>query len=120
MRNLLYSPSVRYSLLNNRFFDEQEALSPFREQEEHYLAYFQLPGLKKGHVSVAIQEDMLKVSAKSPEDALVHIDYEKSFTLPEDVNVDELTAKLEDGILTVSVPKKAEVEPTERVIEISS
>ena len=117
MKNLYYQPSVRYRVFN-RLFEESEP-SPFREGNESYDAIFHLPGLKKEAVALSVLNDELKITAKSPEDALVTIDYDKTFSLPEDANVEEVQAKLEDGILSVSIPKVTQVDNPERVIEIS-
>ena len=118
MRNSFYQPSVSYSLLN-RFFEEPEKPQIFREEETEYQSHFHFPGIKKEAVAVVIHEDTIKVSAQSPEDALVTINYDRTFYLPEDVVIDNLVAKLEDGILTVTVPKQEVVEAPERVIAIT-
>lgn len=118
MKNLLTQPSVRYSLLNSRFFEEEAVPTPFREEETEYRALFHIPGLKKEAVQVTEHEGFLSVVAKSPEDAVVTIDYNKTFELPEDADAEALVAKLEDGILTVTVAKYEVVEVPERVIAI--
>ncbi|MEM7186906.1 MAG: Hsp20/alpha crystallin family protein, partial [Bacteroidota bacterium] len=45
--------------------------------------------------------------------------FEKSFTLPETVNVDDIQAAYQDGILSVTLPKKEVKEEIKRMVEIS-
>ena len=52
--------------------------------------------------------------------ALCGASYEQAYTLPDEVNKDAISAKVEDGILTIELPKLAP-EPEkkmDRVIEI--
>jgi|GEM_PF-3833430 len=118
MRSLLY-PSVRYSLLSDRFNQELKESTPFVEKEGGYYAHFHFPGLKKDAVTVSVHKDSVKVAAQSPEGAIVSIHYDKNFVLPEEANMEELSAQLEDGILTVTIPKEKPLEVAERRIEIS-
>lgn len=47
--------------------------------------------------------------------------YSQSFVIPDTVNVDAISAKMENGVLNIKLPKKdnAEETPASRVIEIS-
>ena len=46
--------------------------------------------------------------------------FQQAFTLPEDVEKDKITAKMNDGVLTIDIPKKepAPVIDTSRLIDI--
>ncbi len=46
--------------------------------------------------------------------------FQQAFTLPEDVEKDKITAKMNDGVLTIDIPKKepAPVIDTSRMIDI--
>ena len=44
--------------------------------------------------------------------------YEQSYTLPDDVAKDEISAKVEDGILTVTMPKVEQKKKETKAIEI--
>ena len=45
--------------------------------------------------------------------------YEQSYTLPDDVVKDQISAKVEDGILTVTMPKTEPKQEVTKAIEVS-
>ena len=45
--------------------------------------------------------------------------YEQNYTLPDDVVKDQISAKVEDGILTVTMPKTEPKEKVTKAIEVS-
>lgn len=90
------------------------------EDKDNYYARFELPGTKKEDVKVEIHDRLLTVSVVRSEKAEAN---EESFTLarsisvPEGVRGDAIAAKLEDGILTVTLPKQEHRKP--KLIEIT-
>ncbi len=95
-----------------------------KESETAYTMELAAPGIKKeycrvniddnGNLSIAIEN---KCEHKN-EDKKHHYlrrefsysNYEQSYTLPEDVERDKISAKVEDGILTVTMPKTVKEE----------
>ena len=45
--------------------------------------------------------------------------YEQNYVLPEDVVRDKISAKVEDGILTITMPKTVPKEKVTKAIEVS-
>ena len=91
-----------------------------RETEDSYELDVDLPGFKKDEVSIDLKDGYLTISAakgldKDEEDKKgKYIRQERyagacsrSFYVGEDVEPEEVSAKFEDGILTISVPKAA-------------
>ena len=82
------------------------------------------PGIKKEYCRVNINEDgNLAIAIENKcehknEDKKHHYlrrefsysNYEQNYTLPDDVERDKISAKVEDGILTVTMPKAAKEE----------
>ena len=45
--------------------------------------------------------------------------YEQNYVLPDDVVKDQISAKVEDGILTIAMPKTEQKEKVTKAIEVS-
>jgi HSP20 family protein len=89
------------------------------EDDDHYYARLELPGVKKDDLTVELHDHQLSISYERRSDSN---DDEKNreqaaakrvFTVPEGINPDKVSAKLEDGILTVTLPKSEERKPRE-------
>jgi HSP20 family protein len=99
------------------------------EQTEAATVYrFDLPGMKPDAVKVGIDDHLLRVSGeRSEEREEKHEGYlrqeravgrfERSMRLPEGARDDAVTASFADGVLTVTVPRGAEVRPREIAVE---
>ena len=102
------------------------------ETENGYHLEIAAPGLKKEDFTVSLDKNRLTVSAeKSTQHETTeakftrrefnYSSFNRSFELPKTVDRDQILARYEDGVLTLTVPKKAEVVKEEkgRVIEIA-
>jgi HSP20 family protein len=89
------------------------------EADEKYLVRAELPGVDKEAVNVSVDENVLTikgtkqfVEAKDGEQwkrvETQYGEFSRSFTLPEEVNVDQVSAAYKNGVLELSIPK---VEP---------
>lgn len=106
-----------------------------KENENNYQMDIAAPGLKKEYCRVDIDNDgNLEVKLENKmehkqENKREHYlrrefsydDYEQTYTLPEDVDKQNISAKVENGILTVTMPKlkKEEEKKSERKIEVA-
>ena len=59
------------------------------------------------------------LQAKRPLVERSYSNYEQSYTLPDDVVKDQISAKVEDGILTITMPKTEPKENVTKAIEVS-
>ncbi len=84
-----------------------------------------VPGLKKDDLEITLEADTLTIKGQrryeGDENDRVWLgraygSFERSFTLPDVVDPEHMTADLADGVLTIRVPKKPEAKP--RRIEI--
>lgn len=82
------------------------------EDKDAYLASFEVPGVKKEDVKIELNDGLLSVSAekhtKHGEGSVV---LTRSVSLPDGVNAEAISAKLEDGILRVTLPKAEHSKP---------
>ena len=84
------------------------------EDKDNYFASFEVPGVKKEDVKLELHNGLLTVSAEKREkngDAESSYSLTRSVSVPDGVNVDAIAAKLEDGILTVTLPKAEHRKP---------
>lgn len=98
-----------------------------KETKDSYVFKADLPGVEEKDLELTLNANRLTVSGKreseQKEEGETWYAYERSFgsfsrsfTLPEDVNGDDVRADLKNGVLTVTVPKKPERQP--RKIEV--
>jgi HSP20 family protein len=88
---------------------------------EALLVVADVPGLREKDVEVSLDNDVLTLRGERrtdlPEGYQVHRQerrpsrFSRSFTLPFKVNVEKLSAQLQDGILTITLPKAPEAQP---------
>jgi HSP20 family protein len=117
----------------NRFFGGRETnggsayLAPYavdvREDGDHLYVEAELPGFKKEEIDVTLENQTLTISAERRDekkegdkgDLLLHerryTRFLRSFTLPPTVNEQTVNAKLNDGVLTITLNKREETKP---------
>lgn len=93
-----------------------------KETGDAYIFKADLPGVQEKDVDISITGDRIQVSGKREEEKKEESEryyayernfgaFTRSFTLPEGVDSDNVDAQLKDGVLSLHVPKKAEVQP---------
>jgi len=90
------------------------------EDEAHHYARFEVPGVKKEDAKIELEDRSLTVTVTRKAlsgDQTEQIQLSRNLTIPEGVAVENVTAKLEDGLLTVTLPKQEERKP--RVIVLN-
>lgn len=117
--NSFFSPSL---LDVNRDFFGQENFSLLPdanvvETDKDYQVELAVPGLERKDFKVEVKDDMLCISAeKEAESKTEHKNYRskefsyesfyRSFTLPKNLIDEKIDAKYQNGVLTVTLPKK--------------
>ena len=97
----------------------QKPLVDVMETENSIIVITDLPGVKKEDIDIDISEDSIDITAKFEdeinEEGANYIKKERSYgetkrsiSLPAQINVKEATAKFNDSILTVNLPKLME------------
>jgi HSP20 family protein len=100
-----------------------------REGEYAYHVEVDLPGVKKEDINVDLKEDVLTISGERKSKSEINEkDYykqecsygkfQRSFTLPDDTDVENIEANSEDGVLEVVIPKLKKVEKETKKIEV--
>ncbi|MCX7841632.1 MAG: Hsp20/alpha crystallin family protein [Clostridia bacterium] len=99
------------------------------ENDKEYILEAELPGVKKEEINLEVHDDRLTISVNRDESNEERKDnylrrerrtssMVRSFSI-ENVVSDKITAKHENGILTLVLPKKEETKPKGRKIDIS-
>ena len=130
-------PTVFDEFLNNDMLNTASNVAPsvnVKENEHGYVVELAAPGVKKEYCRVHVDEDHnLCVAIENKfehkeEDKHAHYlrrefaytNFEQKYTLPDNVDEAKIAAKVEDGILTIDLPKiKREEGKTGRQIAIS-
>ena len=97
------------------------------EDKDKLTVRAELPGLKKDQIQLNLKDDVLTVSGERKQESDVeHSDhlrrerifgsFERTVTLPYPVNHSAISAKFEDGVLTVTLPKADEAKPRQIAI----
>jgi HSP20 family protein len=126
-----------FDTMLNRFFGGREVgaangggyLAPYavdvREDGDHLYVEAELPGFKKDEIDITLENQTLTISAERRSEAkngeqskgemLLHerryTRFQRSFTLPPTVNEQSVNAKLNDGVLTITLNKREETKP---------
>lgn len=78
---------------------------------------FELPGFKKDEVKLSIDEDFLNVIAETDDEARDFLGtVRRRVRISDEVDVDRIDAKLEDGILYLEIPRRVKAEPKSIVV----
>lgn len=101
------------------------------EDEKNIFVDVEVPGLKKEDLKLSLQDNILTISGEKKDSSKEKNDknyfrversygsFQRSFTLPAEVNKDKTDAKFEDGILKISIEKSQPRQVSERTIKIN-
>jgi len=136
-RNQNWLPGIFNDFFDNNWMAKANATAPainVVESEKSYKVELAVPGMKKEDFTIQINEDnelvisMEKKEEKKEENAqsrylrreFSYSKFQQTLILPENVDKEKIDAKVEDGVLTVDLPKRLpeETKKATKVIEI--
>ena len=129
-------PTVFDELMNSNFTPRTSTTAPainVKEDDKSYTMELAAPGIKKEFCRVSLNEEgnlCIAIESKTEhkeEDKKQHYlrhefsytNYQRNYALPEDVVKDQIAAHVENGILTVTLPKQEKQDKISKDIEIS-
>ena len=130
-RMSVYNPFRELEELSRSLWDDQ-AVSGFRtditEKDGNYVLSAELPGFKKEDISIDLDKDCLTISAERKSEqneddgSFVRREryygaYSRSFNV-RGIDTDAITASYNDGVLSLTMPKKTPEIPAARKLEI--
>ncbi len=100
-----------------------------REDDKAYYVEVDLPGVKKEDVDINVEDNVLTVTGERKQEEETkdkeyyrlesrYGKFSRSFTLPQKVDVNKISAKSEDGVLEIVIPKLKEPEVKPKKIKI--
>ncbi len=121
-----WMPTVFENFFNNDWMPRANSTAPAVNVKE-------TPGIKKEYCRVAINDEgNLTIAIENKQEhkhedkhhhylrrEFSYSNYEQNYVLPDDVVKDQISAKVEDGILTITMPKTAPKEKVTKAIEVS-
>ena len=101
------------------------------ENDKDYVITAELAGYDEDKINIFAEKHVLHIASDEHENAKENSDrkylikersvksFERSFTLPEDANEENITASYKMGILSVFIPKMPKVEPKKIEVKIN-
>jgi HSP20 family protein len=100
-----------------------------REEEDRFLVQAELPGMAKEDVTIETDGDMLRMIANKEQEVEERTEgyirrergsmrYHRQMRLPESVDRDHIKAKMENGVLEISLPKRTAEAERKNKIEV--
>ena len=139
-RNQNWIPSIFSDLFDDNFtlMPARQFASPavnIKETGKEFEIEVAAPGMTKDDFKIHVNNDeelVIALERKSEKESkdekegtylrreFSYASYHQSFTLPENIDVDGIGAKMQDGVLKITLPKKAEQKqiPAKRQISI--
>lgn len=140
MSRRIFLPALHSILDDFRGFDDRfinfynSKMSDYKieEDDKNYIIEMDMPGVKKEDLEIGVKENILSVYAErkkedkteskngDKKEAFVVVSkYEQSFNISDKgVDIDNIQANLDNGVLKITLPKKEEVK-YEKKIEIA-
>lgn len=95
------------------------------EHDDEFVVTVDLPGFERDDVDITVTNHTLRISADREEETATegerylrrerrHESAERSIQLPDEVDTDAVTASMQNGVLTITLPKH-EVEPAQEI-----
>ena len=120
------------SLLNRDYYEEGR-LSPsvdVFEKSDKYVINAEIPGMEKNDIKIDVKDGALAISGekkyeeKKEDENYIRVErrygkFERRFNLPENVDVEKVSANYKNGVLEVTLPKKEEAKPKQIDVKVS-
>lgn len=138
MSSKSWFPTMFDEFFNNEWMPRMQSTAPavnVKETGSEYTMEFAVPGIKKefcrvnlndeGNLEVTIENKMEHKAEDKKEHYLRrefnYSNYQQTYVLPEDVEKEQIAAKVDNGVLTITMPKqhKDEHRQAQRKIEIA-
>ena len=126
MRNSAWLPTVFNDFFDNDFMPKANATAPainVKESDKAYIVELAAPGMKKDDFQVHVNEEgnlVIKMESKHEDEEkntrylrreFSYSKFEQALILPDDVDKEQIAARVDNGVLTVDLPRIVEEKP---------
>ena len=132
MTNLMRNTNSLFDNLFSDIFYEPQLTTPrpymARRQngqvvnrDEDWQVVFAVPGVKPEDVKVKVEDNLLNVSYSTADNTNASSfvsSFSRSWSLEQDVSIDNIAASHENGVLTITIPKPESKKRVSRVIDV--
>ena len=131
MADRKYNNDSYNDILNTLFSVSKFPPVDIYENDKGYVITAELAGYDEDKINIFAEKHVLHIASDEHENAKENSDrkylikersvksFERSFTLPEDANEENITASYKMGILSVFIPKMPKVEPKKIEVKIN-
>ena len=92
------------------------------EDKDNTYVRAELPGLKRDDIHIEVVEDYLTINASrkvQEKEREQSVTWSRSIRLPAEAQTDKITAAYEQGVLTVTLPKREETKPRKITVAVN-
>ena len=126
-----------FDIITENFYSNQNLINnswkpnfEITKNKDHFLIQGELAGLKKKDIEIEIIEDMIKISGERKTSnknkktmnvfsQIKHGVFQKSYKLPNNILENKIVAKMNDGILKITIPIVEPILPKSKIIKIN-
>lgn len=121
-----YPPALSWGRQFDRLFDQNflgddlvaSHRESFHESDTAWILRLDLPGYSKADVSLTVTDRNLHLAAETPAENPFGGRFEREWKIGSDIDATGISARLENGVLELTFPKKPEVVAQPTTIEI--
>ena len=129
----MYVPGF-INAMDKVFSDDYQAMNQpavnIVEKEKSYEIILVAPGLTKSDFTISVESDLLNIAFQKEENKSVETgkfirkefgirSFKRSFTMSEKLDIENISAVYENGLLNVSIPKAKAKDPKAKTIQVN-
>lgn len=110
---LNYGLASRINTSSSSSWRNRFRVDTFTDENSYYVVA-ELPGVSKGNIAIDLHNSVLRIAAKrvlGEGESASEVEANREVTVGDDVDASKVTAKYENGLLTVTLPRAEERKP---------
>lgn len=127
--NSLFNPNFFFTKAEDLGFTGQGPAIDICEDDNNLYLIADLPGFKPENIQIRYEDRALTISGERKEIEQEKVRYhrtesfsgrfERSFSLPLDIDIEKIEAELKNGVLTITLPKQEAIKPKQITVKVN-